>query len=113
MLGLLNIKVLGAALIGLAVLGAVLYIKHLQRENTQLTAQVTVLSVKLQEQNDAVERLGRETAEAAATAASEVARAKADAARVKADAARVYKARPSVPGDSCRSALDLLNGVTK
>lgn len=96
-----------------ALLGAWWYVSNLQDENERLTNQVAGLGSKLKNQNDAVDTMKKDADLRLSAAAAELAKAKIDAETARKRAINIYKAKPSVPSDSCKSALDLINGGTK
>ena len=105
----LYVKLIAAAIVVAAVLGAVWYVKHLQSEVAELTTQNTVLSSKLQDQNNAIDAL-KEDADARLKAGEAlVAAAKEETKKAKGRSTIIYKTKPSTPGDDCKSALDLVN----
>lgn len=113
MLSGLYIKLIAAAIIVAAVLGAVWYVKHLQGQVADLTAQNTILVDKLKTQNDAIDALKVDADKRVKAGEEAVAAAKAETAKAKGKATIIYKTKPSTPGDACKSALDLVNGAAK
>jgi hypothetical protein len=113
MLSSLYAKLAGLAIILALITGAYAYVGHLKHEVTELTAQNTILTSKLQDQNAAITQLkidsdAREVAGKAAIAA-----AAASVAAGKAQAKIIYQTKPSKPNDLCRSTIDLINGAKK
>jgi hypothetical protein len=113
MLSGLYIKLIAAAVIVAAVLGAVWYVNDLQDQVSDLTTKNTLLTDKLKTQNDAIETWKAEADKRVAESAEAVAAAKAETAKAKGKATIIYKTKPSTPGDACKSALDLVNGAAK
>lgn len=105
------LKLIAAAVIVAAVLGGYMYVKHLQNENQRLTQELAIVGSKLSDQNAAVARLKTESDERLAAAQKDLQLAQAEAAKGKNRARVIYKSVPSTPGDDCKSALDLMNGV--
>jgi uncharacterized protein HemX len=106
-------KLIGIALIVAAVLGGVLYVRHLQSEVQTLTTEKAVIEGKLKDQNDAVDTLKRDADARVAAAEVAVQAAKDETVKAKKKATIIYKQPPSTPGDNCKSALDLVNGVAQ
>lgn len=111
MWALANPKLIAAAVIAALAIGLLIYIKHLQSTNADLHASVAVLTNKLNEQNSAVAAWKADADARLKAAASDLARAKEQAAKNKVKAQVIYKTAPSTPGNDCKSALDLINGV--
>jgi predicted nucleic acid-binding Zn-ribbon protein len=105
-------KLIGIALIIAAVLSGVMYVRHLQKEVDTLTAANVVLESKIKDQNDAVDALKKDADARVAAAQVAVQAAKDETVKAKKKATIIYKQPPSTPGDNCKSALDLVNGVT-
>lgn len=102
-------KLIAAAIIVAAVLGAVWYVTSLQNEVKELTTQNTLLSSKLKDQNDAIDLL-KQDADARVKAGEEAVKAaKEETKKAKGRATVIYKTAPSTPGNDCKSALDLIN----
>lgn len=120
MLSGLYAKLIGIGLIVAACLGAWWYVQHLQGSIKDLeqklvicAAQGTVLTQKILDQNAAVDAAKVEADHRVAAAKVQIDAAKAETVKAKKKATVIYKTPPSTPGDSCRSALDLINGVQK
>jgi uncharacterized protein HemX len=105
-------KLIGIALIVAAVLGGVMYVRHLQSKVETLTTEKAVLEGKVKDQNDAVDALKKDADARVAAAEVAVAAAKDETVKAKKKATIIYKQAPSTPGDNCKSALDLVNGST-
>ena len=98
-------------LIVAAVAGGWWYVSNLQDENEELRTAKTVLEAKIADQNAGIEALKREGAERLAAAQVEIEAAQAATVVAKKKATIIYKTPPSTPGDNCKSALDIVNGV--
>lgn len=105
-------KLIGAALIAGAVIGAYLYVTNLQDKVETLTTEKATLVSQLETQNAAIDAWKKDAD--ARLAASQVAlvEAREATAKAKGKAAIIYKWKPSTPEDACKSALDLINGVS-
>ena len=103
---------IGAALL-LAVLGGVYAIHHklttLKTDLAASQAKNADLTGKLQLQNDAVAALKSDADQRLARAQSDLEAAKTAASAASGKATIIYKTLPAVPGDDCRSALDMVN----
>lgn len=100
-------------LIVAALAGGWWYVRGLQKERDELKQQVTILSVKLEEQNQAIDAWKKEADAKLKAAEAEISKAKADTAAAQARAKNVFRAKPSDPSNLCKSALDLVNGGAK
>lgn len=112
MLSGMYVKLIGAALIAASVIGAYLYVTNLQDKVETLTDEKATLVSQIEVQNEAI-AVWKAEADArlqASEAALEAART--ESTKAKARATVIYKWRPSTPDDACKSALDLVNGVT-
>ena len=106
-------RLIAIGLIMAALAGAWFYVSHLRAENAELTQQVAILGAKLDEQNKAVEAWKAEADKRQKAGEEALKLAQAETVKAKAKAGSFYKAKPSTPGDNCKSALDLMNGVAK
>lgn len=113
-------KLIDIGLIVATCLGAWWYVSHLQRTIKGLeqqliicSAQGTVLTQKILDQNATVDAAKVEADTRVKAAKVQVDAAKAETVKAKKKAIVIYKTPPSTPGDSCKSALDLINGVQK
>jgi hypothetical protein len=120
MLSGLYAKLIGIGLIVSACVGALLYVSHLQHAVKDLeqqlitcAAQGNVLSQKILDQNAAVDAAKVVADKRVAEAKVLIDAAKAETVKAKKKATMIYKTPPSTPGNSCKSALDLINGVQK
>lgn len=116
MLSGLYVKLIGAAVIVAAVLGAVWYVNNLkdtieEQKATiiQKEANIKQLSGAIDSQNAAIEALKKEADERLKAAEAELAKAKAETAAAKKRATVIYRDKPSDPNDLCKSALDIIN----
>lgn len=112
MLSGMYIKLIGAALIAAAVIGGYLYVSNLQDKVETLTTQKAALEGQIVTQNAAIDAWKRDADERLAAGAAALELAKAETVKAKAKATIIYKWKPSTPEDACKSALDLVNGVT-
>jgi len=108
--GQLNLKLIGLALAAVAAFGAYKYVGHLHAEVATLQAANTELSTKLKIQNDAVLQMQKDADARIALHKQELDAAKQAAQAAQGKAQIIYKKIPSTPTDTCKSALDLLNG---
>lgn len=106
-------KLIGAGLIVVAVLGAWWYVSNLRSENAELRETKIILEEKIKDQNAGIESLKKEGEERLAASKVEIESAQAATVAAKKKATVIYKTIPSTPGDSCKSALDLVNGDSK
>lgn len=104
-------RLIGIGLIVAAVLGAWWYVSSLRSENEELRTAKTVLETKIADQNAGIEALKREGEQRLAAAQVEIDAAQAATVAAKKKATIIYKQPPSTPGDNCKSALDIVNGV--
>lgn len=111
MIGLYAKLIAGGLVIAVAV-GAWLYVGGLQSENVKLKSEVAVLGSKLNEQNQAVESWKAEADKRQRDGEAALKIAMEDTVKARAKASSFYKATPSSP-DSCKAALDLMNGGAK
>jgi hypothetical protein len=113
MLGTLQARLIGAALIAAVAIGGWMYVQGLRSKLETCTTQNLALSLQLTQQNDAIAQLqaAAEKKEADAKAALEVARQETANARRRAQ--NLFKAKPAIPGDACASALELVNRGAK
>jgi cell division protein FtsB len=102
-------KLIAAALILAAIIGAGLYVKNLQSKVVELTAQNTVLSTKLNDQNEAIKTLKQDADARLKAGEALIAAAQEETKKAKGRSTIIYKTKPSTPGDDCKSALDLVN----
>ena len=120
MLASLYLKLAGLAIILALIGGGYWYVSNLRSEVAQkdetiltLNERIADLGTQLQDQNEAITSLQTaadahlQSAQAALAAASAAAATKKGAAQV------IYRTLPAVPNDDCKSALDLMNGVTQ
>lgn len=113
MLSPLMFKFIGALVVIAALFGAYKYVGHLKNEINELQTANTVLSTTLKTQNDAIDKLKKEADERLKSHEKELEQAKKEAQEHQGKAQVIYKTKPSTPGDGCKSALDLVNGVAK
>jgi hypothetical protein len=113
MLSGLYLKLIAAAVVVAAVLGAWWYVSNLRSENARLTTEVTVLGTKLKDQNDAVIAMKEDADKRLAAAQGQLDAAKQETVAAKKRSTIIYKTVPSTPGDNCKSALDLVNGAAQ
>lgn len=106
-------RLIAVAVISLAVFGAYKYVSHLQHELTDERSKNTELTTKLSLQNDAITQMQKDAAARLASHEVELKAAKEATAAAKDKAQTIYKTPPSVPNDSCKSALNLINGGKK
>lgn len=104
-------RLIAVAVVIAIVFGALAYVRGLKSENAELKGENIVLSTKLKSQNDAIEQWKAEADARLAAAQADLEKAKEEAAKAKGKATIIYKTKPSTPGDACKSALDLINGV--
>ena len=97
------------AVIVMAVLSGVWYVKHLQGQVEELTAKNIVLTQEIANQNAAVDALKKDADARVAAGEAAVKAAKAETAKAKGRAVIIYKKPPSTPGNDCKSSLDLIN----
>jgi uncharacterized protein HemX len=109
----LNIKLIAALVIAAAIAGALFYVRGLQNDVKELTEKNIVLTTAIETQNKAVETLKADADNRLKAAGEQLAVAKAEAAKGKGKATVIFKTKPSTPGNACKSALDLVNGVAK
>jgi hypothetical protein len=102
-------KLIAAVVTVTTVLGAWLYVQSLRSSVTKLTTENVVLSSKLSEQNAAIETLKHDADARVQASAALVAAAKEETRKAAGRSTIIYKSKPSVPGDDCKSALNLLN----
>lgn len=105
---------------GLAVIIVVVTIKtisakfdYLQTENGRLRGDNAVLTQKITDQNAAIDTWKKEADARLAAAQFELLQAKAARAAAETRAKSISTAKPSTPGNDCKSTLDLLNGVSQ
>lgn len=108
-----KMKLIAAGLILLAVFGVFKYIKGLNTEISNLRDEKTQLETKLNIQNTAILQMKKEADERALSYKSELEQAQKQVDEAKKKAGTIYKAQPSTPNNSCKSALDLMNGGSK
>lgn len=113
MLSGIYIKLIAGGIILAVVLGGWWYVSGLQNKVNTLTTEKAVLEGKILTQNAAIKSLQDEAIQQKKDNEAAVAAAKAETAAAKGRATIIYKTRPSDPSDPCKSALDLMNGVTK
>lgn len=113
MLGSLQLKLIAAAVAAALVGGVWLYVKGLRADNERLTTENAVMSQKLTEQNEAIETWKKESDARLAAAQEQLEKAMRETADAKRRAQSIFRAKPSTPGDACKSALDLINGGVK
>lgn len=113
MLATLQAKLIGAAVIAAAVIGAWVYVQGLRSQIDTLKTQNAAISLQLTVQNDAIAQLqaAAEEKEEAAKKALELARVETANARKRAQ--NLFKSKPAIPGDACASALELVNRGAK
>lgn len=111
MLSGLYARLIAAAIALAIVLGGFWYVHSLRKEIAELKEANVVLSTKLKSQNDAIEQWKKDADARLAAAQADLDKAKEEAAKAKGKATIIYKSKPSTPGDACKSALDLINGV--
>lgn len=87
------------------------HVENLNDELISERAKVVEISTKLRLQNDAVIQLKKDADLRIASHKKDLEAAKSQSAVIQGKAQIIYKTRPSTPDDSCRSALDLINGV--
>ena len=110
------VKLIAAAIIVAAVVGAVWYVRHLQSSVAELEQTIAVkeasikqLSASIEAQNAAIDTLKADADKRLAAAAEQIAKAKIETARARAAADAIYKTKPSDPSNLCKSALNLVN----
>ena len=108
-----KMKLIVGGLILLAVFGVFKYVKGLNTQISNLRDEKTQLETKLNMQNTAILQMKKESDERALTYKSELEQAQKQVHEAQKKAETIYKARPSTPNDSCKSALDLMNGGSK
>ena len=107
----LNFRLIGAVLAVLAVFGTFKYVQHLRHNISDLEQAKTELTVKLNTQNAAILQMKTDADAREASHKTELAQAAQALEDAKKKATVVYyKAKPSTPTDTCKSALDLING---
>lgn len=111
MLSGMYIKLIAASLIIAAVLGGVFYVRGLQGKVEDLTAQKIVLETQISTQNAAIETWKTDADARLKAGEAALLAAQAETVLAKNKATIIYKWKPSTPGDACKSALDLVNGV--
>lgn len=104
-------RLIGIGLIVAAVLGAWWYVSNLRSEITELHDANLILESKITSQNAGIESLKIEGEERLAEAQKTIDAAKAATVIARKKATVIYRTLPSTPGDNCKSALDLVNGV--
>lgn len=111
MLSGMYIKLIGAALIAAAVIGGYLYVTNLQDKVETLTSEKVALEGQIVTQNAAIDTWKKDADVRLAANEAALVAAQAETAKAKGKATIIYKWKPSTPEDSCKSALDLINGV--
>lgn len=111
MLSGMYLKLIGAGLIVAVVLGGVWYVDGLQDQITELTEKKIALETQISTQNAAIETWKAEADARLKAGEAALLAAQAETAVAKNKATIIYKWKPSTPGDDCKSALDLINGV--
>ena len=106
-------RVIIIGLIVASVLGAWWYVSNLRSENAELLKAKIELEAKIIDQNAGIEALKTEGEQRLAAAKVEIEAAEAATVAAKKKATVIYKTKPSTPGDNCKSALDIINGVTE
>lgn len=112
------------AIIALSLIAAVAinawYIDHLktkiatqEKDLVTLRGNVQTLSKAIDSQNKAVQDLRDAAAKALKAHEAELAAAKKQTAIAEQKAKVLYNAKPSDPNNLCKSAVDLINGVSK
>lgn len=107
----LYVKIAVGAAIVAALFFGVQYVRGLQDTVEELGKQNAVLNEKISDQNSAIELLSLEAKERLVAAQAEIEKAQAATVEARKRARIIYRTPPSTPGDSCKSALDLVNGV--
>ncbi len=107
------IKLIAAAAAVATAAAAWLYVSNLRAENAQLNTEIAVLGSKLKDQSEAVLAMKEDADKRLAAAVEGLQAAKQEAAAAKKRATVIYKTPPSTPGDTCKSALDLVNGAAQ
>ncbi len=113
MFGTTQFKIIAVVVLALAAYGGYRYVNNLHDENVRLTAENAIISQKLTEQNEAIEAWKKEADAKLAAAQDEIEKAKKETAAARTRAQSFFRAKPSTPGDACKSALDLINGGGK
>jgi hypothetical protein len=106
-------KLVAAAVMVAAIAATALYVKGLRADNARLELENSVIVTKLSEQNAAIENLKAAADEKMAAARVEIERARRDTIVARRKAQEIFQTKPSTPDDPCKSALDLINGVTQ
>lgn len=106
-------RLIGLGVVLVIIVGAYAYVSHLRTLNTELTAQNLILTTKINDQNAAIEQLGKDSLARIEAGKIELVAAALEASKNKAKAQIIYRSMPSMPNDLCRSSLDLINGVTR
>ena len=106
-------KVAGAILVALALLGTGFYIRHLKSSLADMTTERDAAVQQVELQNRAINQMKIESDEREQKARDLVKEAEAKAAPHIQKAQIIYRTKPSVPGDDCKSAMALINGESK
>lgn len=110
MIQTLYIKLIAVAVVATVTIGAVQYVRGLKSDLEKCSTEKIQLETAIGLQNDAIEVLRKEGEERLQKAQQDLDAAKKEAEKNKNAARVIYRATPSTPGDSCKSALDLVNG---
>lgn len=109
-----KMKLIAGGLILLALFGVFKYVKGLNTQISNLRDEKTQLETKLNIQNTAILQMKKESDERALSYKSELEQAQKDVEEAKKKATvTYYRAQPSTPTNTCKSALDLINMGTK
>jgi len=112
-LSAINFRLIGIALAALTVFGTFKYVQHLRRNIADLEQAKVELTVKLETQNNAIRQMKKDADAREESHRAELEQAAQAVEEAKKKATVYYKAKPSTPSNTCKSALDLINGGSK
>lgn len=115
-----NPKLIGIALVALALAGVGFYVWRLKSEIGDLHDQLKTVTEErdtaradVRLQNLSIEKMKQDSIARELAGKALIEQAQKAAQENKSKATVIYKTKPSKPGDSCQSALDLVNGSAK
>lgn len=108
-----TMRLVAVAVAVLAAFGLYKYVQNLKSTIKELESSNTELTTKLNTQNNAIRQMAADAALRQETFKTALEEADRKVAEAKTKSIVYYKAKPSTPNDSCKSALDLINGGAK